>query len=136
MKTTKMKKIVVAILTILIAIALFNNIVYGIQYRTEIHDPTENVDDWSGIKQVISPGENTIKNKVNNILGVINIIGVVSAAIVLMVIGIKYMMGSVEEKAEYKKTMGYYILGAILLFGGSTIPNVLYKIGMSINRGV
>lgn len=130
MKTTKMKKIVVAILTILIAIALFNNIVYGIQ------DPTENVDDWSGIKQVISPGENTIKNKVNNILGVINIIGVVSAAIVLMVIGIKYMMGSVEEKAEYKKTMGYYILGAILLFGGSTIPNVLYKIGMSINRGV
>ena len=130
MKTTKMKKIVVAILTILIAIALFNNIVYGIQ------DPTENVDDWSGIKQVISPGEPTIKNKVNNILGVINIIGVVSSAIVLMVIGIKYMMGSVEEKAEYKKTMGYYILGAILLFGGSTIPNVLYKIGMSINRGV
>ena len=39
------------------------------------------------------------------------------------------MFGSVEEKAEYKNTAFMYILGAILIFSVTTIPNILYKIG-------
>ena len=69
---------------------------------------------------------------VKKILGVINAIGVVISVVVLMAIGIKYMMGSVEEKAEYKKTMMGYVIGALMLFSLTTIPNILYTIGTSI----
>ena len=45
----------------------------------------------------------------------------------IMVLGIKYMMGSAEEKAEYKKTMIPYLVGAILIFAATTIANVIYN---------
>ena len=36
------------------------------------------------------------------------------------------MVGSAEEKAEYKKTMIPYLVGAICIFAASTIANVVY----------
>lgn len=51
----------------------------------------------------------------------------------IIVLGIKYMMGSVEERAQYKKSMIPYFVGAICLFGASMITQIVYKIftGMS-----
>lgn len=43
-----------------------------------------------------------------------------------MILGIKYMMGSIEERASYKKSMLPYFIGAILLFGAVNITAVLY----------
>lgn len=65
--------------------------------------------------------------KVGKILGVINVVGIVCSVIVVATIGIKYMWGSIEEKAEYKKTMTTYMLGALLLFSATTIPNIIYQ---------
>ena len=65
--------------------------------------------------------------KVNTIVSVIETVGVISSVIILIVIGIKYMMGSAEEKAEYKKTMIPYIVGAILIFAAATIANAIYN---------
>ena len=50
--------------------------------------------------------------KVNTIVSVIETVGVISSVIILIVIGIKYMLGSVEERADYKKTMIPYLIGA------------------------
>ena len=44
-----------------------------------------------------------------------------------MVLGIKYMVGSAEEKASYKKTMMPYIVGAILLFGATTVATAIFE---------
>lgn len=57
----------------------------------------------------------------NQIIGVVQGIGIVVSVVVVIVLGIKYMMGSVEEKAEYKKTMMPYLIGAALIFAASTI---------------
>ena len=48
--------------------------------------------------------------------------------IILVVLGIKYMMGSAEEKAEYKKTMIPYVVGAILIFLAPMIANMIYTL--------
>ena len=37
------------------------------------------------------------------------------------------MMGSLEEKAEYKKSMIPLIVGIIVVMGATTIANVLFK---------
>ncbi len=63
----------------------------------------------------------------NKIMGILQVVGILIAVIILMVLGIKYMMGSAEEKAEYKKTMIPYIVGAILIFAAATIANAIYN---------
>ena len=55
------------------------------------------------------------------IIGMIQAIGNIVSIAVLVVLGVKYMMGSAEEKAEYKKTMIPYIVGAVLVFAASNI---------------
>lgn len=68
-----------------------------------------------------SPASDKIASLGNQIIGVVQGIGIVVSVVVVIVLGIKYMMGSVEEKAEYKKTMMPYLIGAALIFAASTI---------------
>lgn len=73
-----------------------------------------------------------LKEKTENVLGIVQVIGSVVSVIMLMAIGIKYMLGSVEEKAEYKQTIIPYLIGAALVFSGTTIPQILYQISKNI----
>lgn len=71
---------------------------------------------------------------IKNIVRVINIVGVGIAVIILLVLGIKYMMGSAEEKADYKKSMIPYLVGAILIFAGTSIVNVVVQLASSFTE--
>ena len=72
-------------------------------------------------------------NMANKIIGAFQAIGSIISVLALVIIGIKYMMGSVEEKAEYKKTLMYYIIGAILVFAISNISALLYDFATTLN---
>ena len=37
------------------------------------------------------------------------------------------MLGSVEERADYKKTMIPYLIGAFMVFTVSLIPQIIFK---------
>lgn len=74
----------------------------------------------SGADEIMSVG--------NKIIGVLQFVGSAISVIVLVVLGVKYMLGSVEEKAEYKKTMLPYFLGAIFVFGITNILGILNSI--------
>ncbi len=63
----------------------------------------------------------------NKLIGVLQAVGVVTSVAILIVLGIKYMMGSAEEKAEYKKTFIPYIIGAALIFSASMIAGAVIK---------
>ncbi len=67
------------------------------------------------------------------IIGGIQAIGSIASVAILVVLGLKYMMGSTEEKAEYKKTMIPYIVGAILIFAASNIASMVFKFASSIS---
>ena len=64
----------------------------------------------------------------NQIITVLTISGASTSVVVLIVLGIKYMMGSVEEKAEYKRTMMPYLIGAVFIFSASAISSVVYNV--------
>lgn len=72
-------------------------------------------------------GVTEITNLGNSIVTILQTVGIVLSVIVILVIGIKYMMGSAEEKAEYKKTMIPYLVGAALIFAASVFANVIYE---------
>lgn len=62
------------------------------------------------------------------ILGIIQVIGTAVGVIVVAIIGIKYLISSVEERAEYKQTLIYYIIGAVLLIASVNITSIVYSI--------
>ena len=62
----------------------------------------------------------------NSIVGIIRTIGSLAAVAILVVLGVKYMMGSAEEKAEYKKTMLPYLLGAVMVFAASQLTGIIF----------
>ena len=72
-------------------------------------------------------GLSDVTNMGNQIVTILTTIGIIASVIILIVLGIKYMMGSAEEKAEYKKTMMPYVIGAALVFAASAIANILYN---------
>ena len=69
----------------------------------------------------------------NIVLTVITTVGMVVSVLIVAIIGIKYMIGSVEEKAEYKKDMIPYLVGAVLTFSITSIVKILQAIGESFN---
>ena len=114
-----MKNISKAIFILLIVLMLISIGVPVFAAVTGVSDPStltgENV---SGTEKITGIG--------NQIITILTIVGTVVSVVVLIVLGIKYMMGSAEEKAEYKKTMMPYIIGAALIFAASAIAGILY----------
>lgn len=71
----------------------------------------------------------------NQIIGVVRTVGVLVAVVILLILGIKYMMGSAEEKADYKKSMIPYLVGAVLIFAASTIAGIVYDMASALDVG-
>lgn len=86
------------------------------------------VSDMSGTTSDI--GE--VENWGQSIIKVLTTVGSICSVAVLVALGIKYMMGSTEEKAEYKKTLLPYIIGAALVFGASSIASIIYNIAIDL----
>ena len=59
---------------------------------------------------------------------IITNVGVVVSVIVMAFLGIKYILGSAEEKANYKNSMMPYIIGSILVFGASGVTKMVIAI--------
>lgn len=68
----------------------------------------------------------------NDIIGPIQLIGSVVSVIAIIIIGIRYMLGSVEEKAQYKETMMPYLIGAVLVFGITNVLAIVSELAKSI----
>lgn len=121
-----MKKSIKVISTLLLAIML----VASIAGTVLAVDPNTVLNGLNGNGNVQT---NDLTKVGNNIATIIQVVGIVIAVIVLLVIGIKYMMGSASEKAEYKKTMIPYIVGAVLIFAGTSLVRVIYSLSTSVS---
>ena len=121
-----MKKSIKVISTLLLAIMLVTSIAGTVLAV----DPNTVLNGLNGNGNVQT---NDLTKVGNNIVTIIQVVGIVIAVIVLLVIGIKYMMGSASEKAEYKKTMIPYIVGAVLIFAGTSLLRVIYSLSTSVS---
>ena len=116
-----MKKTVRIISTILLTIMLVTSIA-GVVFAAPDIDKT--IGDIDGAKA----GDTTkVTNIGGKIINIIQVVGIVVAIAVVLIIGIKYMTGSVEQKAEYKKVMIPYIIGAVLSVAGTSIVKVIFN---------
>lgn len=85
----------------------------------------------TGFEPIEPKPAGTAGEKVTNIAGqiltIVRIVGMAVAVIMLTILGIKYVAASPNEKADYKKGMTVYVVGAVLLFGASALLSVIQK---------
>lgn len=77
-------------------------------------------------------GMTVIKDSAGIIVDIIRTVGVIVTVIVTMILGIKYMTGSIEERAEYKKNMKVYIIGVVMFFALSQLLAVIIDLTSNI----
>ena len=75
---------------------------------------------------------NIVKNEFSDVIKKLSDLGSIISVIALLLLGIKYMVSSVDEKAEYKSRMGVYLLGAIFVFAISRVLAIIQEIGGTI----
>lgn len=68
------------------------------------------------------------KTMTETLLGVIQTVGSVISVLALVIIGIRYMLSSVEEKASMKGVLIYYVVGAVLVFATSNLLSIVYNV--------
>lgn len=76
--------------------------------------------------------KNVIQSTGNTVIGVVQVVGSITAAVIILVIGIKYMTGSAEEKADYKKSMMPYLIGAIVVFAATNLLKIVVAFAQNI----
>ena len=69
---------------------------------------------------------------ISAILGVVQVIGYAFAMGMILYLGIKYTMASANEKADLKKGSISYVIGAVIIFGASTLLGVLQNLSTEL----
>lgn len=121
MKTNKALKVLVMLLIVLMVLMTTTSVFADSKKAAK--DPITP----GGVTATSTAADEDIQNFGGKILSAVTTAGVVLSVVVLAVLGIKYMLGSAEEKAEYKKTLMPYLIGAALIFGASTIATIVYN---------
>ena len=123
-KNNKLLKILAIMLVAICLVSVFGGGVNAADGSTDI----------IGTFTSVNPSEpsgfssSTITNATNNVMYIIQAVGIVAGIVVLAYMGIKYITSSTDGKAEIKKQAFIYIGGAALLmlapFVASTIFNM------------
>lgn len=88
--------------------------------------------DFNGLKDIYNTSGTRLVDKVGNIYWVAQLICYAAAVIILMIKGYKFMKASPDAKAEVKKELVSYAIGALLLFGVGTLISIVGNIAQGI----
>lgn len=80
----------------------------------------------AGISEAID--EDTLGDTSDFLYNILLGIGMIIAVIVGMVLGIKYMMATSEDKAEIKQTLPAYIVACVVIFGAFVIWRLVINV--------
>lgn len=78
--------------------------------------------------------EKALKNTSSYIYNVLFTIAVVLAFVIGMIIGIQFIIGSVDEKAKIKETLVPYVIGVFIIFSAFGIWKIVMSIGNSFEN--
>lgn len=69
----------------------------------------------------------------DEVLGTLMNIATIVSILTIAIIGVKYMYGSVEQKAEYKASLLPWLIGAIIVFSITRIIELFQMIASNID---
>ena len=105
------RRIVNLLLVIMFVFSIFSTVHAAIDPTTVITGPS-------------SSGASSLY-KANIILGIFQALGAGVAMVALLVLAIRYMYSSPDEKAEVKKKLIPYIMGGVMVFGATSLVKIV-----------
>lgn len=115
-----MKKTMKILTVLLLAIVL-------ITFATNVFADDGGALDPKNITASYGTSDGGLSEKAGKIMGMIRNVAAIAAVIIIMVLGVKYMLGSVEEKAEYKKSFVPLIVGIVLVVAATAIASFIFN---------
>ena len=74
------------------------------------------------------PADGILIKTIGRIMGAITTIGIIVSIVAVIILGMRYMAASLEERAQYKKTIIPILIGMFILFTLATIISVIYNL--------
>ena len=74
----------------------------------------------------------SLQNASSSIYNILLICGMIVAVLIGAILGIKFMIGSVEEKAEIKAALVPFVIGCIVVFGAFGIWKIVVTVGNNL----
>ena len=117
----KTVKIIATLLLAVMLVATLSQVVLATNYSSIIKDVDEKgkgtSDDVSGFKEIAGRVIKAIRN-----------VAAIAAVVIVSILGIKYMIGSTEERADYKKSFIPLIVGIVVVVGAAQIATMLFSV--------
>lgn len=124
-----MKRTIVFILVFLTVISIANQVMaFGLDTIIKGADNFIQAGDING-----TINQNNLKKTSDSIYKILLIIGIIVTVIAAIIIGMQFVTGSVEAKAQIKEKLIPYIWGTAIIFGAFTIWKILVDILQGIN---
>ena len=131
MKKTIKSKLLIIILIIFSLFTILNTHTYALGSIITSGEKFENaranytVNGTHNDMEIDSKDLQDVSNMVYNVL---LLLGIVIAILIGIVLGIKFMTGSIEEQAKVKESLVPYIAGCVVIFGAFTIWKVVLEV--------
>lgn len=132
MKKISTRKIIILIVIAIVTIINFNTTSYAGSVDDIFTQGEDFLNKGDSPDSVID--EDALKITSNEIYNILFTIGVVLSVAIGMVIGIQFIMGSVDEKAKIKETLVPYVVGVFIIFGAFTIWKIVVSIGNDVTE--
>ena len=95
--------------------------------------PTANLGD---LGQIYTSSDATLNNMGGLVIGVVTFVCYAAAIIILLVKGVQFMMAAPEGKAELKKQLVAYVIGAVIMFAIGTFVQIIATVAHDYIGGI
>ena len=122
-----MNKTLKVVLTALVSFVILFGFVQttSLAGRPDVGGVLNNVEAQNASEDAVSSASEIGGTVVNTIWG----ISIVVTVVVLTYTGLKFVIGSAQEKAEYKKSLIPLVVGVLIMVFATTIVKVVFSVG-------
>ncbi|MGN1299375.1 MAG: hypothetical protein ACI4UE_05280 [Candidatus Scatovivens sp.] len=112
-------------ITRIICIILLMIIIFGNIFN--IVEASSAISLYNGLANDDETGQGISETRkiIGRIITIVQLFGVSISVIMLIILGMKYMIASAGDKAEIKKHLTTYVVGAVVLFGSAGILEIV-----------
>lgn len=121
------KKILIKIGIILTIFIIMLNL--NTSYASDISNIFTGADDFINAGNGNGVNATALNNTSNLVYKILVVLGISVAVIMSGILGIRFMMGSTEEKAQVKEQLIPFIIGCIVVFGAFSIWSIVVNMG-------
>lgn len=131
MKSVKGKVILIRLVSVLLMAFMIATTLSGAVFATGSAADALNPDQFTIADS--SGASGAASNIIGAIINIVQVIGVGVAVIMLTVLAIKYISAAPSEKAEIKKSVTIYVVGAIVLFSASALLGIVKNFAKNVH---